>query len=164
MPAFTFHKAIGAVLSLTNPYDERYRGGGENGLIDGVRATPDLHDGLWQGYEGVAFEAVIDLGKEKEIYKITPTFLLDANSWVFLPEKVTVAIAKTAKNYYNQKVFINDVPQKNSDIILKDFAVEFSKQPARYIRVWAKSIIKCPAWHPGAGSPAWLFIDEIVVE
>lgn len=164
MPTFKFHKAIGAALTLINPYDERYRAGGKNGLIDGVKATPNLHDGLWQGFEGVDFEAIIDLGEEKEIYKITPTFLLDVNSWVFLPEEVAVAIAKTKESYFDQKELTNNLPQKNSEIIIKDFTMNFSGQQARYVRVWAKSIIKCPEWHPGAGGPAWLFIDEIVVE
>jgi hexosaminidase len=34
----------------------------------------------------------------------------------------------------------------------------------RYIRVLAKNRGSCPDWHPGAGNPAWLFIDEVVVE
>jgi hexosaminidase len=35
---------------------------------------------------------------------------------------------------------------------------------ARYVRVIAKNIGACPAWHPGAGEKAWIFADEIVIE
>jgi len=28
----------------------------------------------------------------------------------------------------------------------------------------AKNRGVCPAWHPGAGQKAWLFVDEIAVE
>jgi hypothetical protein len=32
------------------------------------------------------------------------------------------------------------------------------------VRVKAKSIGVCPAWHKGAGNKAWLFVGEIVIE
>ena len=162
--SFDFHKALNSKITLTNMYSERYRGGGENGLIDGVRGTDDLHDGLWQGFAGVDFEAVIDLGEEKEISKVVSRFLLNSNSWVFLPAKVEIALSKDNVNYSDEETVINDIPQKNSEIILKDFPASFNKQSARYIKVKAESIKNCPDWHPGAGGKAWLFIDEIVVE
>jgi hypothetical protein len=36
--------------------------------------------------------------------------------------------------------------------------------PARYIRINAKCLKKLPANHLGAGLPAWLFLDEVVVK
>lgn len=35
---------------------------------------------------------------------------------------------------------------------------------ARYVKAFAKNLGEIPAWHPGAGSPAFIFIDEITVE
>ena len=67
-------------------------------------------------------------------------------------------------NYTDEKIVENDVPQKNPNVVLKDFTAEFNNQSARYIKVKAVSIKKCPDWHPGAGQDAWMFIDEIVVE
>ncbi|RJP63865.1 MAG: beta-N-acetylhexosaminidase [Ignavibacteriales bacterium] len=162
--SFDLHKALNAEITIKNKYDERYRASGDNALIDGVRATENLHDGCWQGYEGVDFEAVIDLGEEKEISKVSPRFMLNSNSWIFLPEKVTISIAEDEDEFMEEKTIVNDVPQKNSEIVLKDFTAAFNNKPARYIKVKAESIKKCPDWHPGAGGKAWLFIDEIVVE
>ena len=162
--SFSFHKALNSKLILTNLYSERYRAGGENALIDGIRGTNNFRDGLWQGYEGVDFEGVIDLGEEKVISKVVPRFLLDSNSWIFMPIKVKISISNDNINYSDEKIILNDVPKKNSDIVLKDFPAYFGNQKARYIKVKAKSIKKCPEWHPGAGGKAWLFIDEIVIE
>lgn len=162
--AFNFHKALSSEITLLNKYDERYRGNGKNGLIDGIRGTNDFHDGLWQGFEGVDFEAVIDLGEEMEISKVVPRFLLNSNSWVFLPNKVEISLSNDIDSFFNYKIILNDIPQKNSEIILKDFPADFNQKSARYIKVKAESIKRCPEWHPGAGGKAWLFIDEIVVE
>lgn len=162
--SFSFHKALNAKIFLKNSYDERYRAGGDNALIDGVRGSDNFRDGLWQGFEGVDFESLIDLGEEKEISKIIPRFLLDSNSWIFLPNKVEILISKDDKNFSTVKTIMNNVPLKSSKIIQKDFTAEFQNTMARYIKVRAENIKKCPDWHPSAGGKAWLMIDEIVVE
>ncbi len=162
--SFVFHKALNAKVTLLDQYDERYRGGGEQGIVDGIRGTTNLHDGLWQGYEGKDFECIIDLGSEKEISNVSPRFLLNSSSWVFLPSEVIVSLSKDGKNYDNEKTVVNDVSQKNPDVVLKDFTAEYDSIKARYIKVHAVNIKVCPPWHPGAGGKAWLFVDEIVVE
>ncbi|MFA6457410.1 MAG: family 20 glycosylhydrolase [Bacteroidota bacterium] len=162
--SFAFHKALNARIIVKNPYDERYRAGGEDGLIDGVRGTNNFKDGSWQGYEGVDFECSIDLGSVKEISKVIPRFLSNTSSWIFLPVKIEIAISHDSTTFTDSKTILNDAPQKNSDIVVKDFTADFGKQRARYIKVKAESVKKCPEWHPGSGGPAWLFLDEIVVE
>ncbi|HKL31439.1 MAG TPA: hypothetical protein VJ919_02825 [Tangfeifania sp.] len=37
-------------------------------------------------------------------------------------------------------------------------------QLVRFIKVKAQSLLDCPSWHPGAGNPAWIFSDEIIVQ
>jgi hexosaminidase len=162
--SFDFHKGLGSKITLTNPYDERYRAGGDNALIDGLRGTNDFRDGLWQGYEGIDFEAVIDLGEEKEILKVSPRFFLDSHSWIFLPEKVEISLSSDNEKFSELKTIANDVPQKNPEILQKEFPAKFSNEKARFIKVKAVSIKTCPEWHPGAGEKAWLMIDEIIVE
>ncbi|MCX6169376.1 MAG: hypothetical protein NTX65_08550 [Ignavibacteriales bacterium] len=59
---------------------------------------------------------------------------------------------------------MNEIPQKTSDVILHDFSLSFDKTKIRYIKVIAKNVGRCPAWHPGAGGKSWIFVDEIIVE
>ena len=46
----------------------------------------------------------------------------------------------------------------------RDAVLEFAPRPARYVRLQARGTGLCPAGHVGAGSKAWLFVDEIAVE
>ncbi|MDE3057781.1 MAG: family 20 glycosylhydrolase [Bacteroidota bacterium] len=162
--AFDFHKALGAKLVLLHPYDERYRAGGETALIDGIRGTNDFRDGAWQGFEGVDVDAVIDLGKERKISKVIPRFLMNTPSWIFLPKRVGVSLSDDGTHFHDKKEISDDVPQKNPEILFKDFPIEFDTVSARFIKLAAENIKVCPPWHPGAGGKAWLFIDEIVVK
>ncbi|MEY5036889.1 MAG: hypothetical protein RLZZ110_1906, partial [Bacteroidota bacterium] len=53
-----------------------------------------------------------------------------------------------------------------------NYTVDFVDRPhtngalvsARYIRISAKCLKKLPPSHLGAGKPAWLFLDEVVVK
>jgi hexosaminidase len=162
--SFAFHKALNAKVVIKTPYSEKYTAGGMDGLTNGIRGTDNHHDGLWQGYEGIDFEGVVDLGGEKAIAQIAAGFLQDATSWIFMPEQVEFAISMDGKQFKSVGTVQSDTPQKTPDRIIKDLSVAFDRQRARYIRVKAKNIGTCPEWHPGAGGKAWIFVDEIMVE
>ncbi|MDZ7304743.1 MAG: family 20 glycosylhydrolase [candidate division KSB1 bacterium] len=162
--SFVFHQALNAKVILAEPYSEKYTAGGVSALTNGVRGTDNHHDGLWQGYEGIDFEGVVDLGEEKEVSHLAAGFLQDATSWIFMPEEVEFAVSKDGDQFKCVGIVPNDTPQRASDRIIKDFSVAFDRQLARYICVKAKNIGTCPEWHPGAGGKAWIFVDEIMVE
>jgi hexosaminidase len=161
---FSRHKALGAEVELKYPCSEKYPGNGKNSLTDGIHGTTDVREGNWQGFEGTDMEAVIDLGKEIEISKISLTCIQDASSWIFFPEKLDFYTSNDKVNFVKSSTIINDYPQKSSETIIKTFTGGFEKTKCRYIKVFAEGIKKCPAWHPGAGDKAWIFADEIVVE
>jgi len=161
---FDFHKALNAKLTLTNKYDERYRAGGENGIIDGITGSDNFRDGTWQGYEGNDFECVIDLKEQQSISEVSPRFILNSNSWIFLPNKVEISLSENGIDFGTPTVITHDIPLKNADIVRKEFMAKYSNKTARYIKVKAENIKVCPDWHPSKGGKAWLFIDEIKVK
>lgn len=161
---FVDNIAGGSKITLSSSCAARYNGGGQNALIDGIKGTTNFHDGLWQGYEGIDFEGIIDLGEVKEICSVAPTFLFNQGSWIFLPEKVEISLSGDNIVFNNIKTIVNDVPQKSTEVLIKEFVASYNKEKARYVKVKALSIKKCPDWHSGAGGKAWLFIDEILVK
>ena len=161
---FAAHKAMGRPVKLALPYKERYKGGGEIGLTDGLRGTTSHTDGRWQGFEGDDLVAEIDLGGPQAISRITAGFLQNIDSWIFFPVSVDFAVSDDGRDYRTVATIANDVSLQTAGAILKEFVANAPRVNARYVRVLAKNIGLCPDGHPGKGGKAWIFADEIIVD
>ena len=56
-----------------------------------------------------------------------------------------------------------DLPSGEEKASVTDAWVGLDGKSARFVRVLARNGGPLPAWHPGTGEKAWLFIDEIQV-
>jgi len=161
---FSAHKAMGRPVKLALPYQEKYKGGGDIGLTDGLRGTSSHTDGRWQGFEGDDLIAEIDLGAAKRISRISAGFLQNANSWIFFPVSVDFAVSDDGRDYRTVATVVNDIPLQTAGAMLKEFSASVPDLNTRYIRLVAKNVGLCPDWHQGKGGKAWIFADEIIVE
>ena len=157
------HKAVNRPVTIKNQYSEKYSAGGDNGVVNGIRGTIDFHDGNWQGYEGVDFEAIIDLGATTVISEIRSSFLQNQSAWIFFPTEVEFEISADGFDYRSVKRFQHKTEISPGHEVI-DFSHVFSQEKARFVKVKAKNVTICPDWHPGAGGEAWIFVDEIVVK
>jgi len=158
------HLAKGKPVELLTKFSPKYTGGGPGAITDGLHGTLRTGDPHWQGYEGNDFIAVIDLGEMQNIGFLSSRFLLDAGSWVFLPEYVEYSFSKDGKSWISLGKMKHKVDQKTDEIKFLDFDLKFEKMKIRYVKVEAKNMGQCPDWHPGAGGKAWIFVDEVVVK
>ncbi len=158
------HQALGKPITLTHPYSPKYTGGGNNALVDGIRATSNFHDGSWQGFEEDDLLAVIDLGSATPINSITIGLMKDVYSWIFLPEYITYEISDDGENFQTIAEIPDDAFETEEWSAIREMHSEFENVTTRYLRVRAKSVGRCPEWHPGAGGKAWVFVDEIIVK
>jgi len=149
-------------INYHEPYSAQYTAGGDRGLFDSIRGIPTAW-GAWQGWFGPDLDATIDLGKVREVQSVTATFLQNAGSWIWLPKFVSFSISKDGKRFRKIKQLTHDIPLKEYEPTILDFKAELD-QKIQFIRIHAKNIESCPEWHPGAENPAWIFIDEIVIE
>ncbi len=161
---FVKHTAIGGRVTLSKPYSPKYTGGGDFALTNGMRGTLNFRDGLWQAFEQDDLEAVIDLERVAPVRRLTTGFLQNAGSWIFLPTAVEYAISVDGREFKTLATLTHDISPKQQEAIVKDFVFEMPGTLARYVRVRAKNVGICPAWHPGAGGKAWIFADETMVE
>ncbi|MDR3046552.1 MAG: GH92 family glycosyl hydrolase [Bacteroidales bacterium] len=149
-------------IEIKSHCSSMYTAGGADALIDNLRGKKHFSLGGWQGYQGEDFEAVVDLGKTKELTLLGAGFLQAIRSWIVFPTSVSFDISEDGVLYKNYGVYKNTFPVRNEEEIIQDFTVSKSDK-ARYIRIKAKNFGKLPEWHLGAGGEAFIFIDEILI-
>jgi hypothetical protein len=156
------HIGLDKDISLVHAPAGRYQGEGPSTLVNGSLGSLDFHDGNWLGFREHYMDATIDLGSETEIQEITLRFLLNQVSWIFLPKQISVLVSQDNLKFETVVEESYDASKQNMDIKVETYIFPLN-QSARYIRIIADGVNPCPYWHPGNGSPGWLFVDEIVV-
>ncbi|MCH9684034.1 MAG: GH92 family glycosyl hydrolase [Deltaproteobacteria bacterium] len=162
----TFHRrqADRSVTLNTEPH-RSYRAGGPDGLIDGRRGTERWRTGGWQGYHGVDFEAVIDLGKVQAVQRVSAAFLQDVRSWIWMPLRMEVEVSRDGKRWKALgPAATHTVPERGDRHIFVQPLEVRGRSRARYVRVRAPQYGTIPQWHLGSGNPSFVFVDEVVVD
>jgi hypothetical protein len=157
---FIIHKAIGKPISLSIPASEKYPS--QNGtatLINGVTGSISYADGQWVGVEGTDLEALIDLGESTEITSISMNSINSRPNWVHQCNHVEIFGSNNSRKF--QK--IGETFSIFSDNNIVPIDVSFKSVKIRYIKVLCHNQL-IPDGYNGAGNPAWMFIDEIIVK
>jgi len=132
-------------------------------LIDGKLGSNNFRDGEWVAVQGDDLRAVIDLGNNKRINRVTANFSQNTGAWIFPPLSFKVLVSNDGKSFKEINSVSFEEPTGHLDITIKTISLD-AKANARYVKVIAKSIGKLPLWHGGAGLDGYLFVDEITIE
>ena len=157
------HAALGRFVDLADPHSPRYPAGGPEALTDGILGSGHFDDGRWQGFEGVDLLAVVDLGEPVEVEAVACRFLQSTAAWIWLPRVMEVNLSDDGRSFRPFATAGHRVEARASGARVEELTAAAPADRARFVRVRARSLGTCPQWHPGAGSPAWLFADEIRV-
>ncbi len=150
-------------IEIHSQYNRQYTAGGPAGLIDGLRGAANFRLGGWQGYQDQDFEAVIDLGREKAVRRLAAGFLQDTRSWIILPTGVEFWISSDGTDYRRIAQVSHQVPAGEMEPLIVDLEARV-REKGRWVKVIARNYGALPEWHLGAGHPAFIFIDEIIIE
>ncbi len=145
-------------VTLSRQPSSKYQGGGPYSLFDMIKGTTSFSNGEWMGFEGGTVQVHVSLKKKKNISKVKLSALSANSQWIFLPTEVTVDINGMS---YTTKV---DIPQKELSPESKYIEVPLQDVTTDELFISITALNKLPEWHQGKGTPAWLFIDEIIVE
>jgi hypothetical protein len=135
---------------------------GDTVLIDQQEASTSYVDGKWAGYEGNDLEVILDLGTPTRIHRLIVRCLSQPNSWIFLPEAITVSTMSGAAKF-SPAASLRCGPAKDVQTIQR-YSIPMKNVEAQYVKVKIKNTGKCPSWHSAPGEKAWLFVDEVFVE
>jgi predicted alpha-1,2-mannosidase len=152
-------------VAIQSQYNPQYTAGGPEGLIDGLYGDLNWRKGRWQGYQNQDFEAVLDLGKPTSISEVHASFLEDTRAWIWLPTQVMFAFSNDGVQYSTDLVMnVDNIADAYSERLYRfDLKMDQSAM-IRFVRIKAKNYGTLPAWHPGAGGKAFVFVDEIWVK
>ena len=162
---FNLHKWLTSQVDYSVTYSDYYTAGGDQGLTDGVLGSIDFRDGHWQGFFGEDVELILENPNEvKSISSISMNFYRYINSWIFPPENLTVSVSEDGQSWtkvgttsYSEE----DMHTRGKDILSSSFS--FDNIAANFLKVNIKNIGKVPHWHEASGEPAWVFIDELII-
>lgn len=157
------HAAVGRFVDLADEPSTRYPGDGARTLTDAVLGGEQFNDPRWIGFEGTDFLAVVDLGEGVTIEQVSARFFQNAASWIWLPRRLQVEVSVDGERFIPFAQVQHDIGDRKQGNIIHEMSAIGDPIIARYVRVYAEGIRQCPEWHPGAGGPAWIFIDEIRV-
>lgn len=161
---FSKHLANGLAPVLSYQYSFYYTGGGDQAVTNGARGSLNFRDGNWQAVQKVPMEITVDLEKAQPISKLSTAFFQKQDSWIFLPTKVDFLVSNDGQNFKLVGSLENTISPKKDASFIEPFELPLEAVTARYVRLKAHNITYCPDWHAAAGSEAWLFVDEFVVE
>jgi hexosaminidase len=158
--SFSINKATSKKISLLNQPSESYAANGAFTLVDGVIGDRQKFGRDWLGFSGKDMVAIIDLEKVEVINKVSISSLANEGSWIYFPKSIEFLLSDDGVNFKSlQSISANEIIEKRGEI-----TIEVNSKKAKFIKVVASNLGKIPEGNPGAGSNAWLFIDEIGVE
>ena len=157
------HLAYGKKVVFSSPDPEKLPETAATILTDGIRGGHDYAYN-WLTFSGQDLNVVIDLEEIKEVKRIESAYF-QYGYWLRLfPKKVDYYVSENGEDFEQVGSVFNTLPITQYGGQQRSFISEFEPRKARYVKVVAQTVGNTPEWHPGAGRPANITVDEIVVE
>ncbi len=149
------------------PPSPKYARGDPAALTNGVRGASDfkVH---WLGWEGVDLVLTLDLGSPVAANEIALSTLSDERSWILHPDRLECSVSADGASYRDLGSRTAAGDHRDEETIRTHLwengpAGSGAAPPVRFVRFRVQGTKRLPDWHPSAGGPSWVFIDEIVV-
>ena len=157
-----FSKATMKPITLNEQPSKGYSFNGAPALADGIKGNSNYKTGRWLGFQGKDIDAVIDLKGATEISKIKFSTNVVKGDWIMDAGEIIVRVSEDGKTFREiAKEVLPEMKATDKDAIYPH-EISFASVKANYVQVTIKKV-SLPSWHGGAGSPAFIFVDEIEV-
>jgi hexosaminidase len=161
---FQINKSTGKKIELNNKPSDKYPGDGPFTLANGVVNEKGLGDAeSFLGFEGTDMEAVIDLGSLQKIGSVKVYTFGQPGSWIYHPGSIEVQLSNDGNTFAKPPGAVADAQPKEDRHTTVRLSSGNEQVETRFVKVLAKNYGTIPEGQPGAGSRAWLFVDEIQI-
>lgn len=160
---FDFHKAVGKKLTFSRDAHPRYCAGGPLALVDAIRGPKVFSSKEWLGWYGYPVDLVIEMGETQPYSSVSLGLLTDKPSYIFLPEKISVAVSEDGENYVEVAELDYGIEKEDHPDDIYQIALDFPQTYAKYLKLTITPVSSMPEWHGAPGRRAFFFIDEVTV-
>ena len=159
--SYIISKSTGKSYTLgTEP--KKYFGGEKMALTNGIKGDENSND-PWVGFNGGNLDFTLDFGQKTSFSNVSIGFLGAASAWIMPPKSIEIFTSDDNKTFKSIKKMDLGLSTKTESFV-QQLNISVGTANAKYLKVVAENYGKLPAGHPGQGSPAWLFVDEISVK
>jgi uncharacterized membrane protein len=150
-----------SIAFLIAPSD-KYKGDGPKTLTDNQLGNNDIQSGKWIGYNDNM--ALLMFFKEQiPLKSISLHIMKKIPSHILPPQELEIWGGTDEKNLRLLQTIKNPMPAKDETDAFIKLDSKFASQPVSCIKITGKNFKKLPEWHPAKGQPAWIFLDEILL-
>ena len=161
----TFYKSEihpDSIYFVTNP-DTKYPGTGAKTLIDYELGEKNFSNGKWLAYKDATMKFVIGFKQARPLQEAHFNAFVDNGSYIFPILSIMIEGSNDGKEF--KKLNEAKFPSlKETDVVRenKSFSCSIPAGASyKYYRFTLLNLKKLPTWHPGKGTPAWIFVDEL---
>ncbi len=150
-------------FALQFPPDPSYDGLGALSLFDRAKAGTDFRDTLWLGYRETGLILEAHWKEPVLLDSVLLSTLLNPAPYIFPPKSIEVFGASQPGQWEKLGSLRPEMPGRQVPPQLQYHLIRLKAKPIRHLKIHAVPVRSLPAWHPGKGSPGWIFIDELVL-
>jgi len=143
------------------PPNEKYRGEGAAILTDQQLGDFDVNTGKWIGFRENNMETMLFFKQPVNVQSVTLNALRQIPTYIFPPTGVEIWGGSNKNNLRLLSTTTPKTTKKGDEESFIKIEVKFKPQRITCLKIVAKNLKKLPAWHPGKGEPAWVFVDEV---
>ncbi len=157
-------KATLKKCSFQTPYSEKYAAQGDGTVLDGAYGSLAFRDNKWLGFDGKDVEFTVDLGKSTAIHTLAVHFLVSVNDGIHAPLSVVASVSDDSRRFRSFGLAENQEGSKHGPAYYLNMRIDGAKTMARYVKFKVKSPKIIPKNYLFAGTDAWIFIDEVLID
>ena len=161
----TFYKSAihpDTIYFVTNP-DKKYAGIGAKTLIDYELGEKNFSNGKWLAYKDATMKFVIGFKQTRPLQTAHFNAFIDNGSYIFPIVSIMIEGSNDGKEF--KKLNEAKFPSLKETKVVRENKSFSCSIPAgaayKYYRFTLLNLKKLPKWHPGKGTPAWIFVDEL---
>lgn len=148
---------------LISPPNPRYKGRGAFNFVDLVSGGDNHADGNWLGFQGRPMQVSFHFNEATQLDTIGVSVKQRYGARIYPPKIIRVwggADSISARLLHSLQPKLENPKAVSASRIVE---IHTAGEAIRYLRLEAEPFNPIPKGYPAEGNPAWIFVDEIII-